>query len=181
MNAIASDRFDYRSLRNMEPEDIGIVTLFLSATKELVQVLMKRVSVPTAEFSHPATPTRPTVKPDPNYSGESTSSKESWDSADSKPEHYIQIYVYRLVDASLEALKLGRVPWIDKALSIFRTRYDFPIPPTNFSTTHKMMFKLGIELVRAEDDGGISLAINIPNLKPVVLSVEVSSHSLSSH
>jgi len=36
-----------------------------------------------------------------------------------------------------------------------------------------MKFKLGLETVKAEDDGGVSLAINIPNLTPVVLSVEV--------
>jgi hypothetical protein len=36
-----------------------------------------------------------------------------------------------------------------------------------------MKVKLGVEIVNAEDDGGLSLAINIPNFHPVVLSIEV--------
>jgi len=125
MDAIASDTFDYRSL-NLEIEDIVTIVSFVNATRELAKVLKRRISVPATEFSLPSTPPRPTIKPNPNYSKESagsSESKESWGSADSKPEHFTQLYVYEFIKATVEAVKLNRVPWIDPALSSFEIRH----------------------------------------------------------
>ena len=82
------------------------------------------------------------------------------------------------IKATVGAVKLNRVRWIDPALASFEIRHYASYPFTNISTKYKIKFKLGLEMVKAEDDGRVSLAFNIPNLTPVVLSVEVYAMTL---
>jgi hypothetical protein len=130
MNAIASGQFKFAAYQGLDLDDVALIANFVSATEELVKILMRRPGAKTGQSV--TTPVRPTFPQDPDYSGESTKSKDSNDSAgsaDSKPEHFTHIYAYQFVLATLNAFERiheNRVDilWIHSSLSKFITTYD---------------------------------------------------------
>ena len=106
LNAIATPTFDLDSLSS------HTLAVFAVANRELIKILQRKSDVSS---SGPSTPQfRTTVPANPNYSGGSAGSKDSWTSGDSKDEHYTHTFAYQFINASFLAIqhRLGRMSWL---------------------------------------------------------------------
>jgi hypothetical protein len=130
MNAIASGQVDFAVYQGLDLNDVVLIGNFASATAQLAKILQRRPIAQKGRRS--STPVQPTFPQDPDYSGGSTESKNSNDSAgstDSKPEHFTHQYAFQFVDVTVNAFRRIHknnidIRWINSALSKFITTYD---------------------------------------------------------
>jgi hypothetical protein len=130
LKAIADNTVDFDTL--------GPMGSFVTANEELVKILRRREASPL----EPRTPPNQTTVPtNPQYSGESTESADSWSSSDSRPEHFTHQFAYQFVNASRQAIKkqLWKIPWLRGSCNELISRLPTHFSPANsqFTSEHE--------------------------------------------
>jgi len=155
---------------------------------ELLKILAKKPKAkPTRPVQNPilgaTPPDRPTVPPDPSYSGSSVGS------ADSKAEDYPRSYSFQFFAAIWADARLCFPDWGPLNQRNLEVRYLLWISSVaNYCPeAHVMKYLLGVELIECKDDGGFALSpqagFQLPSGRnvPPLISIEVVTPYLVIH
>jgi hypothetical protein len=123
LKAIANKTLDLDTLSLMMGSLSLVMGSFVTANRELLKIIQRR----EASTLEPRTPPAQTTIPsNPNFSGESTDSSNSWSSSDSKAEHFTHQFAYQFINASLIAVEkqLGTIPWLKESCNELISTWD---------------------------------------------------------